>query len=116
MSVLRLGSDPNGERKHLNKTTRALTTCPLDEKPDGAEVYVLLRSFEAREIHLRELDAFRAELPGSNPVHFLPDPLSDIVPSYHASMPLKVRRWIETRQEVVDVRRFRHPNGLGTEC
>jgi hypothetical protein len=62
----RLGSDPNGERKRLNKIARALTTCLLDEKPTPApNIYVLLRSFEAREMHLRELDAFRAELPGS---------------------------------------------------
>ncbi|KAJ7167299.1 hypothetical protein C8R43DRAFT_1121736 [Mycena crocata] len=78
------------------------------------EVFVLLRSFQARDKHLREMEAFRAKLPTGEPnvIQFLPDPLSYTVPSYHAAMPYEVKKWVMTRQEVVDVRRFRHPNGL----
>ncbi|KAJ7920209.1 hypothetical protein B0H13DRAFT_2319710 [Mycena leptocephala] len=84
-----------------------------DEIPASQrELYVLTRSFEARDQHLRELEAFRAQLPGYNAVQFLPDPLSTTLPSYHAAMPYEVRLWVESRQEVVEARRFRNPNGL----
>ncbi|KAJ7167278.1 hypothetical protein C8R43DRAFT_945720 [Mycena crocata] len=84
-----------------------------DDKPFARrEIYVLLRSFQARDQHLKEMETFRDQLPGQNVIQFLPDPLSDTVPSYHAAMPYEVKKWVKTRQEVVNVRRFRHPNGL----
>ncbi|KAJ7498255.1 hypothetical protein B0H11DRAFT_1999217 [Mycena galericulata] len=96
MSVLLMGDDANGqESRRLQQ-----------------DVYVLTRSFASREKHLRELEQFRTTLPGNNRVLFLPDPLSNEIPSYHANVPLEVRQWLRTRQDVVNVRHWRHPNGL----
>ncbi|KAJ7110907.1 hypothetical protein C8R44DRAFT_883370 [Mycena epipterygia] len=76
------------------------------------DVYVLLRSFHARDQHLEQLEQFQATLSTNDRVLFLPDPLSKEIPSYHANVPFEVHRWLKARQEVVDIRRFRNPNGL----
>ncbi|KAJ7167300.1 hypothetical protein C8R43DRAFT_1160770 [Mycena crocata] len=74
-----------------------------DNKPFARrEIYVLLKSFQDRDQHLKEMETFRDHLPGENAIQFLPDPLSDTIPSYHAAMPYEVKKWVKTRQEVVN--------------
>ncbi|KAJ6587645.1 hypothetical protein DFH09DRAFT_1074858 [Mycena vulgaris] len=85
---------------------------PSDDRPSPRAIYVLLRSFEARVRHLRELEEFRAQLPGHNTVQFLLDPLSEAVPSYHAVVPRDVRGWIETRQELQNMHKKHSSDGI----
>ncbi|KAJ7043776.1 hypothetical protein C8F04DRAFT_1229250 [Mycena alexandri] len=74
--------------------------------------YVLLRSFEERERHLQELEAFMETMPLASRATFLPDSMSGEIPSYYANMPEVVQKWIWRRHEVVNISRFRHSSGL----
>ncbi|KAJ7167267.1 hypothetical protein C8R43DRAFT_945706 [Mycena crocata] len=74
--------------------------------------YVLIRSFHEREQHLRELEEFMKQLASQPAKIFLPDPLSTDIPSYHANLPPEVQKWVQGRNEVVNISTHRHPNGL----